>query len=223
MATIAVDIDSSLYDFESPSREAMYKMYKETGDDTYMRGAYMPWTEWRTPTDTLGLEKWLGIIAMVHDSEIILKQQPFPGAVETCQALMDEGHKLLYISNRATESQDATKEWLRDCGFLGNDSSNQRDVLCTQEDKQQYMAECQYLIDDRPKTVVQFVYDFGWADSLIAGEVAGERKAFVKGYAYNQALTDVPNVYVAMDWYGINEYLVRKGVLNEAAVQPLEV
>lgn len=222
MATIAVDIDSTLYDFEAPSREAMYKMYKETGDETYMRGAYMPWTEWRTPTDTLGLEKWLGVIAMVHDSEIIRAQTPFPGAVETCKALIREGHNLLYISNRATESQEATHDWLVHWGFI-DDAREFTDVLCTDQDKQQYMRECQYLIDDRPKTVVSFVYDFGWADSFISGEVAGERKAFVKGYAYNQALTDVPNTYVAMDWYGINEYLVRKGVLSEAAVEPLSV
>lgn len=230
MSTIAVDVDSTLYDFEAPSREAMYKMYRETGDETYMRGAYMPWTEWRTPTDTLGLEKWLGVIAMVHDSEIIRTRRPFDGAVETCQALIREGHHLLYISNRATESRQATLEWLDAWGFLVDDFTR---VLCTDENKAPYMAECQYLIDDRPKTVVEFVYDYNWkygvehaARALSdAGfdPTANQRKAFVKGYPYNQALTDVPNCYVAMDWYGINEYLVRKGVLSEAAIQPLSV
>ena len=58
------------------------------------------------------------------------------------------------------------------------------------------------------------------ASTLDARSVDAQRKAFVKGYPYNQALTDVPNVYVAMDWYGINEYLVRKGVLSEAAAVP---
>lgn len=224
MATIAVDVDSTLYDFETPSREAMYKMFKQTGDQAYMHGAYMPWTEWRSPTDSLGLEKWLGVIAMVHDSEVIRRMTPFPGAVATCQALMREGHSLLYISNRATEAQDATHQWLEDCGFLNEFGlENEPKVLCTSEDKAPYMAECQYLIDDRPKTVIQFVYDFDWRlDKLYQAAPGGEfeRKAFVKGYAYNQALTDVPNVYVAMDWYGLNEYLVRKGVLSEAAAVP---
>lgn len=235
MSTIAIDVDSTLYDFEAPSREAMYKMYRETGDETYMRGAYMPWTEWRTPTDTLGLEKWLGVIAMVHDSEIIRTRRPFDGAVETCQALMRQGHTLLYISNRATDAQQATEDWLGQCGFTDPEGHFvwHWKVLCTDEDKQQYMAECQYLIDDRPKTVVNFIYDYNWkygvehaARALSdAGfdPTAHQRKAFVKGYAYNQALTDVPNCYVAMDWYGLNEYLVRKGVLSEAAVQPLSV
>lgn len=30
------------------------------------------------------------------------------------------------------------------------------------EDKRPHVADCQYLIDDRPKTVVDFVYDFDW-------------------------------------------------------------
>jgi hypothetical protein len=218
MATIAVDVDSTLYDFEQASREAMWKMYKETGDDAYKHGAYSPWTEWRTPTDTLGLEKWLGVIAMVHDSEIILRQEPFAGSVQTCQALVDEGHELFYISNRATESEEATKQWLADSGFIPTWPKGRVKVLCTPENKAPYMAECQYLIDDRPKTVVEFVYDYNWINDS-KGDPELSRRAFVKGYAYNQALTDVPNVYVAMDWYGINEYLVRKGVLSEAAVE----
>lgn len=224
MATIAVDLDSTLYDFESPSREAMYKMYKETGDDVYMRGAYMPWTEWRSPTDALGLEKWVGVIAMVHDSEIIRAQTPFAGAVETCQALIREGHNLLYISNRTTDAQEATLHWLIHWGFI-DEAREFTDVLCTDQDKQQYMRECQYLIDDRPKTVVNFVYDHDWAfmHDTHRNPEGPQRKAFVKGYPYNQALTDVPNVYVAMDWFGLNEYLVRKGVLSEPAVEPLKV
>lgn len=246
MATIAVDIDSTLYDFEGPSREAMWKLYKDTGEDIYKMGAYHPWTEWRSPNDVLGLEKWLDVIAMVHDSEIIRSRIPYAGAVETCQALIREGHELLYISNRATEAVGATQDWLLDQGFLRHGGYVEPKVLCLMEDKAPHMAKCQYLIDDRPKTVVQFVYDRQWANitycdalgkSLVGKSgvfgvdedrraqyaIENERRAFVYGYPYNQALTDVPRVYVAMDWYGINEYLVRKGVLSEAAVQPLVV
>lgn len=226
----------------------MWKLYKETGEDIYKQGAYHPWTEWRSPNDVLGLDKWLDVIGMVHDSEIIRSRIPYAGAVATCQALTREGHQLLYISNRATEAADATFDWLEAQGFLINDTGNgtMPEVLCLMEDKAPHMAKCQYLIDDRPKTVVQFVYDRQWAemvhqqaaahavvvdDGLVSADEdrfhesvdANSRRAFVFGYPYNQALTDVPRVYVAMDWYGINEYLVRKGVLSEAAVQPLAV
>jgi hypothetical protein len=222
MATIAVDIDSTLYDFETPSREAMWKRYEETGDEQYKMGAYHPWTEWRSPADSLGLEKWVEVIGLVHDSEIIRTRRPFDGAVKTCQALMREGHKLLYISNRATEAQEATYDWLMDQGFLPNGYQTDwfADVLCTNEDKQQHMRECQYLIDDRPKTILNFVYDFQWKFERM-GEGQRPRKAFVVGYPYNQALSDVPNVYVSMDWYGIAHYLARKGVLSKAPVMAL--
>lgn len=279
MATIAVDIDSTLYDFETPSREAMLRLYKETGDLAYKEGAYHPWTEWRSPADVLGVERWLKAIALVHDADVIETMQPFQGAVETCQALMAAGHELLYISNRATEALDATEEWLVVNGFLGPQAT----VLCLMGDKAPHMVDCQYIIDDRLKTVIEFIHDYDWKSKTIreaarirssgpslddplfekwntavsnvldviydkdgngdkdvrnrwldeAGEIAGQaadayldrnkRRAFVKGYAYNQAGTDIPGLYIAPTWAGLNEYLVSKGVLPEPAAIPLGV
>lgn len=283
MAGIAVDIDSTLYDFETPSREAMFRLYKETGDAAYKEGAYHPWTEWRSPADVLGVEKWLKAIALVHDADVIETMHPFPGAVETCQALANAGHKLLYISNRATEALEATEAWLYDHGFL--DGKERPEVLCLMGDKAPHMRECQYIIDDRLKTVVEFIHDYDWKtqvergaqriinsgpdaddplaskwddaisntldmvydDSLprverhasrdywlrMANEIAtqaadayrdrNKRRAFVKGYAYNQAGTDIPGLYIAPTWAGLNEYLVSKGVLPEPAAIPLGV
>lgn len=233
MASIAVDIDSTLYDFETAAREAMFKLYKETGDDAYKVGAYHPWTEWRSPADALGLDRWLKAIDVCHEANVVESQTPFAGAVETCQALIEQGHTLLYISNRAEGSAIATKRWLDLWDFTT--TTGETKVLCTSEDKAPYMRNCQYLIDDRLKTVVQFVYDHLWWSDQVStwqehGEdqsledclKRGERKAFVKGYQYNQAATDIPNVYVALTWAGLNEYLVRKGVLTEEAYRALE-
>jgi hypothetical protein len=209
-----------IYDFEAPSRQAMWKLYKDTGEEIYQRAHYHPWTEWRSPADVLGIEKWLGVIAMVHDSDVILSRQPYEGAVETCQELMRDGHELLFISNRATESEEATVKWLAQNNLLGEDWPSE--AVCTPDDKTPYMAYCQYLIDDRPKTVVSFVYDldWGWHQNGVA---KFQRKAFVYGYQYNQALTDVPNVYVALDWYGIAHYLQKQGVLSRSISEPLNV
>lgn len=277
MAMIACDIDSTLYDFESPAREAMFKLYKETGDIAYKEGAYHPWTEWRSPADVLGVNRWLKAIELVHDAHVIETMRPFDGAVATCQALLAEGHELLYISNRATESEAATNLWLAYWGFIGiNDATR---VVCTSGDKARYMSECQYIIDDRLKTVVQFAYDYDWEKKIRAeaerirvhgpdegtsyfdghmealdraltcyyendGEGRREaltgmyavnekaaddyyethrRRAFVKAYPYNQAGTDVPGLYIAPTWAGLNEYLVSKGVLSEPATIPLGV
>lgn len=225
MANIAVDIDSTLYDFETAAREAMFLLYKRTGDEQYKVGAYHPWTEWRSPADALGLEKWLKAIEVCHQADIIRSQVPFAGAVETCQALSAAGHNLLYISNRAEGSAIATEEWLDMWGFTGPTTT----VLCTSENKAPFIAKCQYLIDDRLKTCVEFVYSYEWTDYWHKGfpidivpEGDGKRRAFVKGYTYNQAATDIPGLYVALTWAGINEYLVRKGVLPEEAYRALE-
>ncbi len=228
MSMIAVDIDSTLYDFETPAREAMFKLYQDTNDPSFKEGAYHPWTEWRSPADVLGGEKWLQAIALVHDSEVILNRIPFDGAVETCQALMRAGHELLYISNRATESAEATEEWLESCGFfdlhdyVGQGNDPQRDgnysVICLMGDKAPHLRDCQYLIDDRLKTCVQFVYDYEWKD---ASPLRAERLAFVKAYPYNQAGTDIPGLLVAPTWAGINHFMVKKGLLEEAAYEAL--
>lgn len=223
MSNIAVDIDSTLYDFETPAREAFFKLYEKYDDKSLFAGAYNPWTEWRSPADACGIEKWLEAIALCHDRDAILAQVPFSGAVATCQALQDEGHHLLYISNRATEASEPTQAWLDEWGFLGENT----EVLALMGDKKPHMAKCQYLIDDRPKTVIEFIHDHDWYNKNVVSRVDAvgrpdpqERIAFVKAYQYNQNLTDVPNLYLAPTWAGLNYYLVSKGVLSKPAVQP---
>lgn len=231
MAKIAVDIDSTLYDFETAAREAMLKLYLETGDEEFKKGVYHPWTEWRSPADAIGIDNWLKAIDVCHTADVILAQTPFPGAVETCQALINEGHELIYISNRAEGSVDATYAWLDDHGFLGD--GTRTSLVCTSGDKKPFIAGCQYIIDDRLKTVVEFIHDVDWLDEHVfvrdsEGKIkqvnpnTTRRKAFILGYPYNQAATDIPGTYVALTWAGLNEYLVNKGVLSGSAYNALE-
>lgn len=234
MAQIAVDIDSTLYDFETPARDAFMQLARaprhlgEIRGPDYQRGAYHPWQEWRSPADACGLEAWLEVIKMVHAPEVILSRRPFPGAVETCQALANAGHKLLYISARDHACVQPTLTWIAKSGFPSGDPHK---VCCVQGDKREYMVECQYLIDDRPKTVIEFIHDSGWkhyravnrtwvdairkeaGDEAVRGAVVEPRLAFVKAYLYNQNLSDIPNVYVAPTWDAIRFYLEKKGVL----------
>jgi 5'(3')-deoxyribonucleotidase len=158
MATIAIDIDSTLYDFETPAREAYLKLAHETGDKTLFRGAYMPWTEFRSPVDVCGPEVFSKVVEMCHDDDVILDQTPFSGAVETVNALHENGHSILYISNRATESRNATQEWLAKWGFPLIETK----LFCLMGDKKPHIADCQYIIDDRPKTLIDFIYDWTW-------------------------------------------------------------
>ena len=235
MAKIAIDIDSTLYDFETPAREAFTKLANERNDRTLFQGAYSPWTEWRSPADVCGLEAWLDAIELCHSEEIILAQRPFNGAVETCKALANEGHDLLFISNRAIESAQATHDWLQewefplDGGILeGEEYHGGHALKVLSTDKKPLIKDCQYLIDDRPKTVVDFIYDLDWQnrfgpmhDDAINPDL--KRRACVIAYAYNQALTDIPHLYLAPTWAGINQYLVSKGVLLAPAYHPLGI
>lgn len=223
MATIAVDVDSTLYDFETPSRDAMLKLWQETDDPAYKEGAYHPWTEWRSPADVLGVEKWLKAIAVVHEDDSILSMLPFPGAVETCQSLIDEGHRVIYITNRAAHTEAATRQWLVDHAFLPEPDRINAKLVVTEGDKGPFMQNAQYLIDDRLKTCVEFIHDYEWQlDFGQRGHVKGARNrdriAFVKAYPYNQNATDIPGLILAPTWAAINVYLVKKGLLPEAAV-----
>lgn len=229
MANIAVDIDSTLYDFDSIAREILAHMTREQPE--LSKALYASWDQWRTPADLVGLDNWMECIRRTHDSEMILKQVPFPGAVETCQALMKEGHQLLYISNRATETEEATGDWLVNNGFFDAPEKIRvpAALVVTTGDKAPYMTECQYLIDDRLKTCVQFVYDFDWLnDRVYAHDPMGEinyvrpastrRKAFVKSYPYNHNATDIPGLYLAPTWAGLALYMEKKGLLSTPVV-----
>lgn len=137
---------------------------------------------------------------------MIAGRTPYDGAVDTLKALAEE-HELLYISNRATERYAATADWLFQWDFPDGK------LICSHDDKQQAMVHCQYLIDDRPKTLVDFVYDYHWRAKH--GPNMNTRKAFGLMFEYNRGLTDIPNVYLAPTWKGIGHYLVEKIALKE--------
>lgn len=201
----AVDIDSTLYDFSTVAREQFLKHADDLGDESLLRGAYISWVEWRSPADACGIDVWKHVISMCHSPEVIERQQPFPGAAETLQELADYGHELIYISNRDPSSVGATTRWLEDHGFPVIGDS----VHCLWGDKAPLLADCRYLIDDRPKTLVEFVYDPNWD---IEGR--GKRKGLSLLYEYNRALTDIPDIFLSPTWQGIASWLKRKELVN---------
>lgn len=213
MPKVAIDIDDTIYSFTGLARRVMTKLGFETGDKQMIAAAYALWPEWRSPTDLLGVDRWLEVIDLCHDSDLILAQTPHLGAADTCRALMRAGHELLYISNRATETRDATEDWLVSHNFLGNGLP--AELMCLMGDKTPHIAQCQYFIDDRPKNLIQFVYDYHWSNKWGSNRDDKKRRGFGLTTEFNRALTDVPRIYLAPTWTGLNYYLQSKGLLEE--------
>lgn len=206
---IAVDIDSTLYDFAGPARQAFLDLALKHGEkEEYFKGGYQSWVEWRSPADVCGPEAFQEVLDIVHSPEVIKAQKAYEGSQTVITDLAEE-HEMFYISNRAPEARIATEEWL----FEINEFPR-AEVICMMEDKSPYLSECRYLIDDRAKTLVHFIHDFNWQYTYGSLNPAMPRKAFGLLFEYNRNLTDIPNIYLAPTWAGIRYYLEKKGVLS---------
>ena len=206
MSKVAVDIDDTLYDFNELAQEMITKVAIKEDDKEMQKGAYSAWNEWRAPKDAVDAKFWLSIIDMCHEDHLIRSQMPFKHSVTVLRKIASAGHEIVYISNRADSTYDATKEWLISHGFPQPAS-----LICTSEDKAPLIADCQYLIDDRPKTLVEFTYDYEWKnENLFTGR---DRVAFGLFCEYNRALTDVPRIYLAPNWALLEKYIEEKSDL----------
>lgn len=244
MAKVAVDIDDTLYSFTDEAREQLSLMVDEPEYAPYktqlLHALYAKWDQWRTPYELCGNNAegeslWLKCIDRCHDDEAILRQQPFVGAVEVCRELLDAGHELVYISNRNTETKEATAEWLFRNGFWSLPQGYQDDrvfeeggatsLVITNGDKRPFIKDCQYMIDDRVKNVLDFIYDYAY-ETEIQETALGytdpqevydglKRKAFVTVTDFNNGLTDVSGLYLAHTWAGLRRYMVKTGLLPE--------
>jgi hypothetical protein len=192
MAKIAVDLDDTVYDFGSVAKDALFRLAHKRGDKDLFKGMYAPATQWRLPNDYAGSETWMEAIRLAHQPEVILAQNPFPGAAETIGALA-EHHDIMYISNRSEEAERASATWLFENGFPGPDQEGV-ELICTMDDKIPLMRECQYLNDDRPRTLVLFTRDYKWHRGHGTPQA---RVGFGRQTPYNENLTDVPNIYLA--------------------------
>lgn len=232
MAKIAVDIDDTLYSFRDASKDALFFLAQKYDDKEILSAAYTEALQWRTLHDVAGGEILAEAIELAHSPEVMAQQRPYLGASETCVALVREGHELLFISNRDEKSAEPTREWLWDNDFpvrqpptygYGNEDSpwaNPAELKCLWGDKIPHLSDCQYIIDDRVSTLIRFTTDFVWHRNHDDGQEGSRRIGFGLHAPHNTNLTDVRNVILAPTWYGLNYYLVRKGLLQEPAYDP---
>lgn len=225
MATVAVDIDDTLYSFGDLAREMICSEAVRTGSDRLMNAAYAPWSDWRTPPDIMGMEEWIRIIGLCHTPEMVTQQMPYQGAYDALWRIIEAGHSITYISNRDPDLYGATELWLNMHGFpahtgwdsFGQDLKHRVKLICTNKDKAPLIADCQYIIDDRPKTLVNFVYDFNWKNKYGSNNLSMKRLGFGLHHEYNAGLTDIPGIYLAKSWTLLDKFLVEKGVAAPTA------
>lgn len=208
MATVAVDVDDTLYSFTDAARDRLADLAFDSGDEALTHCAYSDWPEWSTPPRLIGVDAWLEIIDYTHQDDEILSREPFRGSVETVEAIAEE-HDVVYLSSRREKCYPATYEWLFEkCGFPVGP------LTCTSHDKSEALKHCQYIIDDRSFTLVRFVYDYDWKNTHGSRNEEKARKAFSLLTQHNRALSDVPGIYLAPTWAGIRHYLEREGVIS---------
>lgn len=195
MAIIALDIDQTLYDFHSKVREAFFDLAIEKNNKNILKGAYVASLEWRNLDDVLGRETAEEAIERVHSKQF--QHYPYDNSMEVVQEL-SKNNKVKYITSRRAIHWEETKRWLANWGFP------EGELICT-FDKIPHTMECKYLIDDRPKTIIEFLYWRHW--------IAENRIAFGLWMPYNQNLTDVDNVYLAPTWKALAYYLNKKNLI----------
>jgi hypothetical protein len=215
--------DDTLYSFRDISKDALFYLAQERNDKQILNAAYTEALQWRTLADVAGLEVLQEAIRLAHSPEVMKNLPPYPGAPDTIKALYDEGHELIYISNRDPESVKATHKWLWDNEFpiespsaFSGTTVTRAELKCLWGDKLPHIRDCRYMIDDRASTLINFTRDPTWYRM----HREEKRKGFGIHAPHNTNLTDIEDIYLAPTWAGLNFYLVGKGLLSQPAYEP---
>lgn len=205
MSVVAIDVDETLYSFDTAIRDAFFDMAEERDDKSILRMAYSNNQEWRNLVDhdqKLAFEA----IERVHSKQDTFT--PFPGSEEVVNKIHKSGHSIKYVGARKDIHQDVTED------FLWWNNFPPGELICadpSRGSKLEYIQDCQYLIDDRPRTILEFLNDPIY---VLATTHEQDRKVFALWRPYNQNLTEVKNLYLAPTWRGLEFYLKRKGVIT---------
>jgi uncharacterized protein len=122
-------------------------------------------------TNEEGKNMWISSMEDIYFTDC----PAFPDALETIQALANEGHDIYYITSRPKKFCPRTKAWMKSNGFPVKDEN----FFCGMEDHEKIdiikNLQLDYYIDDKPAVV----------DTLQGIET----KVLLKNQSYNQSVS----------------------------------
>lgn len=188
---VQIDIDSTLYDadklFGELAAEAGIKWPKR---DNEWKAAEEIFKDDGTACSRIDLTN---IFRKAHSYEYVLKQKPYPHAVEVIQGWVRDlpNLEIAYVSDRNEAQTGALKAWLDKNGFLPNEETH----VAATADKREWMRENHpgIVIDDRVRTILMARYELG-------------SKVIAFQHNHNINLKrEADGIYVVKDWLEIDE------------------
>ena len=176
---IAIDIDSTLHHYWDDLADAARRHFG-------VSLSYEDQLTWEI--DRLRPEQLKVCIQETHARDVVLRAEPYPGAVETVRRWHEAGHFIHITSHRATTAHDATAEWLTAIGLPF-------DELYCSYDK---VARCReiaidLLVDDSPVNLRRAM-DEGMLGATIL-------------HPWNRGIAAREDVVAAADWPGLDRKL----------------
>jgi uncharacterized HAD superfamily protein len=178
---IAIDIDSTLHHYWDDLERAARRRF----------GVSLPYAEQVTwEISQLRPEQLRACIAETHADRIVLKAEPYPGAVDAVRRWHEAGHWIHITSHRAVTAHDATTRWLEQIGLPYDDLHCSYDKITRAKE-----LGIDLLIDDSPV-------------NLTGALEAGIMGATIR-HPWNRDLVEEEDIVAADDWPELERKLQR--------------
>ena len=169
---LAIDIDSTLHHYWDDFAAAAKRRF----------GVHLPYEEQVTwSIDRLKPEQLKTCIAETHCAEIVMRSEPYPGAVDVVRRWHEAGHWIHITSHRATEAHPHTAEWLEKIGLPYDDLHCSYDKITRAKE-----LGIDILIDDSPVNLERALEEGIVAATLV--------------HPWNRDIIEEEDVVAADDW-----------------------
>lgn len=187
-----VDVDSTLYD----ANECFGRVCRDMGQDWWPE-VYHYW--FNSEDHGVTRETMTNLFRRAHSRTEIMKNDPYPGAVEVLRDFHDANPnwQIWYVSSRHPQTRGALAEWIEFHGFPMFDN------VYVAMSKWEWMAENRpdIVIDDRVQTQVKAHYELG----AQVYSIEQPHNINLRG--------EIPGIVICKDWHAIGDALKTTPVL----------